>query len=150
MKAKPTMLILFLVFIFGCKTENQKGVIKVNETEAVALLDTLQLKLNHGKKWIVNLETQGGVVKMDAIIQKFKAENSKDYNGLGKKLSTQVGYIIKNCSMVGESHDQLHVVLVPMLDVISNLKEAKNITEGAVYLEKLEALINDFFLYFKI
>ncbi|WP_055442397.1 hypothetical protein [Lacinutrix himadriensis] len=149
MKVK-IVIILLLAFVFGCNTENKKGQTKTKETKEISLLDTLQLRLNHGNKWLANPETQGGVVKMNAMIEAFKTETNKDYNALGKKLAKQTSYIIKNCSMVGEPHDQLHVVLVPMLDEISNLKEAKNNTEGEASLAKLEGLIKDYFLYFKL
>ena len=150
MKTKYAIIVLFLVLTFGCKTENKKIETKVNETKEISLLDTLQLKLNRGKKWLANPETQGGVEKMNSIIQKFKSETNKDYNALGKKLSKQTSYIIKNCSMVGEPHIQLHVVLVPMLDEISNLKDAKNNTEGEAFLANLEGLIKDYFVHFKL
>jgi hypothetical protein len=149
MKVK-IVIILLLAFVFGCNTENKKGQTKTKETKEISLLDTLQLRLNHGNKWLVNPETQGGVVKMNAMIEGFKTDTNKDYNALGKKLAKQTSYIIKNCSMVGEPHDQLHVVLVPMLDEISNLKEAKNNTEGEAALTKLEGLIKDYFIYFKL
>ena len=150
MKQVYVIVILLLALVFGCNTENKKVESILNETEEISLLDTLQLKMNHGSKWLVNPETHGGVVKMNSIIEIFKTEANKDYNALGKKLAKQTSYIIKNCSMVGEPHDQLHVVLVPMLDEISNLKEAKNSTEAQVYLNRLETLIKDYFIYFKL
>lgn len=150
MKIYTTILLLLLVFTISCKSEAKKGDNNISETEEVALLDTLQLKMNRGKKWQVNPETEGGVQKMNTIIKTFKSENTRDYNALGKKLAKQTSYIIKNCNMVGEPHDQLHVVLVPMLDEISNLKDAKNNAEGEAALVKLETLIKDYFLYFKL
>ncbi|MBQ0788653.1 MAG: hypothetical protein KBT69_14240 [Oceanihabitans sp.] len=150
MKIYNTFIVLLLVSAISCKSEVKKGNKNISETEEVTLLDTLQLKMNRGKKWLVNPETQGGVEKMNAIIIAFKSENSKDYNALGKKLAKQTSYIIKNCNMVGEPHDQLHVVLVPMLDEISNLKDAKNKLEGEASLAKLEGLIKDYFVYFKL
>ena len=150
MKIYNTLILLLLVFTISCKSEAKKANKNISEIEEVALLDTLQLKMNRGKKWQVNPETEGGVQKMNAIIKIFKSENSADYNVLGKKLAKQTSYIIKNCNMVGEPHDQLHVVLVPMLDEISNLKDAKNSIEGEASLAKLEGLIKDYFLYFKL
>ena len=150
MKQVYIIAILFFALILGCKTENKKIETPLNETKEISLLDTLQLRMNHGSKWLVNPETHGGVVKMNSIIETFKTEANKDYNALGKKLSKQTSYIIKNCSMVGMPHDQLHVVLVPMLDEISNLKDAKNSTEAETYLKKLEVLIKDYFIYFEL
>ena len=63
---------------------------------------------------------------MDSIISVFKNDQNKNYQTLSKAFSEQTSYVIKNCSITGESHNQLHVVLVPMLDEISTLKESNN------------------------
>ena len=62
----------------------------------------------------------------NSIISNFKSNTTEDYFALGEALSEQTSTIIKKCSMKGEPHNQLHVVLVPMLDEISILKESKN------------------------
>ena len=51
--------------------------------------------------------------------------------------------------MKGEPHDQLHVVLVPMLDEISILKESKDIGEKNKAFQKLKLLIRSYFSHFK-
>jgi len=149
MKIKYLLLLMFALAIVACN-DSKKVKLNTSETKEISLLDTLQLKLNQGNKWLVNPETQGGVEKMNTIIKAFKADNNKDYNALGKKLAKQTSYIIKNCNMVGEPHDQLHVVLVPMLDEISTLKEAENNTEAEAALTRLEDLIKDYFVHFKL
>ncbi|MFD2541865.1 hypothetical protein ACFSSB_05985 [Lacinutrix gracilariae] len=149
MKIKYLLLLMFALAIVACN-DSKKVKLNTSETKEISLLDTLQLKLNQGNKWLVNPETQGGVEKMNTIIKAFKAGNNKDYNALGKKLAKQTSYIIKNCNMVGEPHDQLHVVLVPMLDEISTLKEAENNTEAEAVLTRLEDLIKDYFVHFKL
>ena len=42
---------------------------------------------------------------------------------LGEALSKETSYIIKSCDMKGEPHDQLHLVLVPILEEITDLKD---------------------------
>ncbi|MGB1308700.1 MAG: hypothetical protein ACPG6B_07305 [Oceanihabitans sp.] len=150
MKTKYLCISLLLLVIYACKTDTEKKITKASNTTEISLLDTLQLKLNKGKKWQVNPETQGGVEKMNTILKAFKKNTNKNYNALGKNLSSQTSYIIKNCNMVGEPHDQLHVVLVPMLEEISNLKESKNNKEAEKYVMQLEGLIKDYFNHFKL
>jgi hypothetical protein len=65
-------------------------------------------------------------------------------------LSKQTGYIIKNCTMTGEPHDQLHVVLVPMLDEISVLRETDSDLDAQKALKSLQNLIKTYYNYFKI
>ncbi|WP_152604843.1 hypothetical protein [Psychroserpens jangbogonensis] len=141
----------FLIFMIGCKSETKKVNSKQgSDVETISIVDTLSLKLNATEKWIANAETHEGITKMDSIISAFKTEDLSDYKTLGKTLSKQTGYIIKHCSMKGEPHDQLHVVLIPMLDEISVLREEKNIEKTQSALDNLELLIGAYFKFFKV
>ena len=150
MKPKLLITLLLVILISSCKKNSQKSVSNSVETEDISLLDTLTLKLNNGEKWVANNETQIGIVKMDSIIKKFKNDETNNYLGLGNDLSKQTGFIIKSCNMTGEAHDQLHVVLVPMLDEISILKESKNTEDSITALVELELLIKAYFSHFEI
>jgi hypothetical protein len=149
-KLRILIAIILVVSFSNCKRNDRKIITNILETKEISLLDTLTLKLNKGEKWIVNNETQVGVNKMDSIISAFKKEENKDYLKLGKDLSVQTGYIIRSCNMTGEAHDQLHVVLVPMLDEISTLKESENKKESKLALSELETLIAAYFNHFEI
>lgn len=145
------MTLLCFVCIMSCKNKEENVFSKSkSQNEAISVIDTLQLRLNDGNKWIANPETHEGVANMETIIKAFKKENKKDYQVLGDSLAKQTGYIIKNCSMKGEPHDQLHVVLVPMLDEISILREQKNTSESKTALNRLEHLISTYFIHFKV
>jgi len=148
---KVFVIVCLLIFIVGCKSETKR--VNPNQdsnVETISILDTLSLKLIANEKWIANVETHEGVTKMDSIISVFKTDNSSDYKTLGNNLSKQTGYIIKNCSMKGEPHDQLHVVLIPMLDEISILKEEQNDEKIQFALHNLEQLISAYFKHFKV
>jgi hypothetical protein len=138
-------LLLFTITIIGCKNSSNNpesnNSITIEESSPI-------LKLNNGKKWIANIETHDGVTKMDSIISNFKSNTTEDYFALGEALSEQTSTIIKKCSMKGEPHNQLHVVLVPMLDEISILKESKNKGASQKALQQLEGLIADYFKHF--
>ncbi|WP_347923066.1 hypothetical protein [Pontimicrobium sp. SW4] len=144
-----TQILTFIVFAFlfsSCKNGENK---RSNET--LTNIDLSELRLDNGNKWIVNLETHDGLKNMDAIIKNFKSKTSKEYIVLGETLSKETSVIIKKCSMKGEPHDQLHVVLVPMLDEISTLKETNvNIEAKQVSVEKLDYLIKKYFEHFSL
>ena len=150
MKRQILTLLIGTLFIISCKKEAQKSEANTTETQEVSLLDTLTLKLNSGEKWNVNNETHVGITKMDSLIKVFKSNKTCDYLALGESLSKQTSFVIKNCSMKGESHDQLHVVLVPMLDEISILRESENKKDLEQAFQKLESLIANYFKHFKI
>ena len=143
--------VCLLVFIMGCKPETKEvNVIKDSETEKISIIDTLSLKLNANQKWIANAETHEGVLKMDSIMSAFKTNKSTDYKTLGNSLSKQTSYIIKHCSMKGEPHDQLHVVLIPMLDEVSVLREETDEQKTTFAFHNLEQLISAYFKFFKV
>ncbi|OBX22574.1 MULTISPECIES: hypothetical protein [Bizionia] len=149
MKSILFILIVSSVLFTSCKNE-AKTTNNVETVQKISSADTLQLTFNKGDKWLVNAETHEGVKNMEAIINQFNSENSENYKELGDKLSKQTSYVIKNCTMTGEPHDQLHVVLVPMLDEISALRESNNLIMAKASLSNLEELIQAYFKHFNL
>lgn len=141
-----SLAILALILTLGCKNEPKTD----SEVGAVPHQEIVQLQMNHGEKWQANKETQEGIKSMDSLITTFKNQERKDYKSLGNQLSKKTSYVIKNCSMKGEAHDQLHVVLIPMLDKITIMKESEDASEAKQALKKLEDLIADYFKHFTL
>lgn len=118
------------------------------EIETKSILDALVL--NQGKPWLVNHETHVGITKMDSLITNFATSKDENYKHLGASLSKQTSFIIKNCSMTGTPHDQLHVVLVPILDDISIMRETDDdVTLKKAALLRLQIYIEKYFEHFK-
>ena len=144
MKTRLFVLIIFSLFFSTCKDEENK-----KNIETPINIDLSELKLDNDKKWIANLETHDGVKNMYTIIKKFQSRTDKDYIVLSDALSKETSVIIEKCSMKGEPHDQLHVVLVPMLDEISVLKETNSNSDSKkAALAKLEFLMKKYFEHF--
>ena len=150
MKTKFILLTVLAVFFLNCKNKTENEISNSSKDKEETVNESAKLILNNGQKWIANNETHIGIENMNSIIKAFKPDANKDYMALGESLSKQTSFVIKNCSMKGEPHDQLHVVLVPMLDEISILKDSKNIDDLEHALNKLETLINDYFAHFKV
>ncbi|HZW62217.1 MAG TPA: hypothetical protein VFF15_01090 [Flavobacteriaceae bacterium] len=149
MKTFRILLSLLVLTVTNCKNDTAQTNVEAQQTQNQSLLDTLQLRFNNGEKWIANIETHQGIKNMDSIIQEFKNLEAKNYKELGDKLSKQTSYIIQKCNMKGEPHDQLHVVLVPMLDEISALKDSESSNTAEEALTNLELLIKKYFTHFK-
>lgn len=149
MKYKFIVFFITSLIFFSCKNEVKKSTQSNTIIEEVNPLDTLPLRLNNGEKWIVNNATQIGVAKMDSILKSFNSNKDENYLGLGNNLSQQTSFIIKSCDMTGEAHDQLHVVLVPMLDEIYILKDSNIIDEQKRATNNLQLLINIYYDHFK-
>jgi hypothetical protein len=140
MKSKTIQTVLFLVAItvFGCKND------KHTTTESVAV--PKGLVLNNGEKWMANEETHIGMKRIDSILKNNTSSNGKV---LGDALSKETSYIIKSCDMTGEAHDQLHVVLVPILEEITEIKDVNETNKLENKVTYLKGLVNIYFQYFK-
>jgi len=53
-----------------------------------------------------------------------------------------------NCTMTGKSHDELHKWLLPYIDLVKGLSEAKDETEAARQLENIQISLNTYNQYF--
>ncbi|MEY8847935.1 hypothetical protein AB9K26_03930 [Psychroserpens sp. XS_ASV72] len=139
---KPIQILLLLVCIavLGCKQN------KNNITETLFELEGLAL--NNGEKWIVNEETHKGMMRIDSILK--ASTETTDVKTLGNALSKQTSYIIKNCDMKGDPHDQLHIVLVPILEEISELRDIGDSKAAAIRKKRLQFLVAKYFEFFKI
>ncbi len=146
------IFLLFLTFgFFACEspqTEAEKPAIvekKTVQPEEQAIIP--ELKKNGTEKWIVNEATHDGMLKMSNTITYFSSipVNSRNYPNLGEALDKKTQVIIEKCDMVGPDHDALHVILYPMLETITKLKESGNV-EDFKYMKKL---VETYFEYFK-
>ena len=103
-----------------------------------------KLHLNNGKKWIVNEATEVGMKNMQAIIIAFAQNKSTDFAKLGQELGQESQTLINKCDMTGPAHDQLHLVLHPMLTAISGIKKG-----NAKDVIKMSNLLADYFEHFE-
>lgn len=108
-----------------------------------------EIQLNDGAKWNANPETNEGVAKMQAVIKAVNPKDLKDYHAIADALNKEKNYIIKECSMKGPSHDNLHVWLLPLIEKIDNLKEAKTLDEAQQVYKSIQQNVNVYNTYFE-
>lgn len=137
---KTVIVVMMLLSCYSCKNDKSKTAISSE-------IKLEGLTLNNNEKWIANEETHIGMQRMDSIL---KNNPFKDGKTLGEALSKETSYIIKSCDMEGEAHDQLHVVLVPILEEITEIKDIKSTSEVEKKVTTLQNLIQTYFNYFKI
>tara|TARA_R110001592_G_scaffold113995_3_gene313458 strand:- start:203 stop:628 length:426 start_codon:yes stop_codon:yes gene_type:complete len=140
MTIKHVIITLLLALSFSCKNETVKP-------EIHSAIQLEGLSLNNNEKWVANEETHIGMKRIDSIL---KNNTSTSGKVLGDVLSKQTSYIIKSCDMEGEAHDQLHVVLVPILEEITDIKDVENTSELEKKVTNLQRLTATYFEYFKI
>ena len=167
---KKTLLSIALVaFIFsGCnnnkKAENAIENSAPQQVEAVSNEDhddhqlsgdgldnswTTEIEMNAGTKWAANPETNEGVLKMQNLLKTHPTNTLEDYYTLAAQLNTDKNYVVKNCTMKGASHDNLHVWLLPLMAKIEALSETKSLNEASKIKHSIEENINAYSDYFE-
>lgn len=110
---------------------------------------TKEIKLNDGAKWEANAATNEGVEKMQNTLNKEATSTIEDYHELAADLNVDKNYVIKNCTMKGASHDNLHVWLLPLITKIDALSETKSLDEASKIKQSLKENIDAYSDYFE-
>ncbi|MBD79599.1 MAG: hypothetical protein CL840_11835 [Crocinitomicaceae bacterium] len=121
------------------------------KTESTKQPDDL-LQFNDGQKWLANPETSEGMLMMQVIIKGFYEthEDNRNYAELTGELQYQCNYIIKNCTMKGEAHEQLHAVLHPILENVTAAQNAASYEDADASIKKIDELIAQYLRYFDV
>jgi len=105
-----------------------------------------ELKLNAGKKWETDAPLRTGMENIKKSVEekipeihngKFSQEQFAD---LSKKISSDLDSIFKNCKLTPEADEQLHVVLVQIIDGADKMKNAKSDERTTGAIKILQAL----------
>ena len=132
------------------KTEVAKE--QTSETNKDATED--KLILNDGAKWKSDESTFAGMKRLELTLYNFGENTSEptlaDYNNLGEMLANIDKDIISQCSMDGKDHDQLHVLLAPMLGNVDVIKNGEDSAQAKDNVDALAASIAQFFAHFEV
>jgi hypothetical protein len=104
-----------------------------------------KVQLDNGKKWKANPETITGINNMSRLVQNGitgKVEVAKLYDSLQVEFKA----IFDKCTMTGESHNQLHIYLLPLKGRLDKLKAGNS---GMEILEELQVHLLTFKNYFE-
>lgn len=107
------------------------------------------MSLNEGKKWEANKETTDGVANMLELLEETDASTTKAYQKNGELLKEHIDLVLNQCTMKGESHDQLHTFLVPLISKVDKLKSVDMDKKGAKIQRKIKEHLKAYDTYFK-
>lgn len=107
------------------------------------------IKLDDGSKWHANSETTKGVDKMMSLIESSNTKTVKDYQALASKLNEVKNFVVKECTMKGPSHDNLHVFLHPLIEKIDSLGKVSTVEEGSEVKAGIKENLKEYYNYFK-
>lgn len=108
-----------------------------------------EIQLDNGSKWRANSESTIGVNNMKKHIKDQSLKSVEDYHHLAALLNEEKNYVVKECTMEGASHDNLHVFLHPLIEKIDALGKVENKTEGAELVKSIEGNLDGYFDYFQ-
>lgn len=127
---KTFLIATTTIFMISCgsKTESKDEHSKSEEVKKLEEVkdDTHESEgihsLNNGSLWSANVETTTGINNMINLMSSFsKNESIDDYAKLKDNLEAEFNMILKECTMKGESHNQLHNFLVPMKEMFEGI-----------------------------
>lgn len=108
-----------------------------------------QIQLDRGSKWLANAETTLGVSKMRNAMIEFKGRSVSEYRALGDELNALKNTIVKECTMTGPSHDNLHIWLHPLIEKIEVLQNINSEASGAQMVQDIEQHLNGYYDFFE-
>ncbi|MCM4150359.1 hypothetical protein DHD05_02045 [Arenibacter sp. N53] len=107
-----------------------------------------EMAMNNGLKWQANLETTMGIAAMSKLMAETKTLYMEDYRNLGNALNEVKNSIVKECTMTGASHDNLHVFLHPLIQKIELLQKTDNTDTAAKIKESINGQLKSYYTYF--
>ena len=141
-----TIGFILVVFTLSCNNSTEHS--HHNEVIDHNHEHTNHVTLNNGDKWQANPETNEGISRMEAIIQdELSANEEINCKQVKEKLLVEYNYIIKECTMTGEAHDQLHNYLLPLSDYFKELDTVDQATCKNT-MDKIGNYIADYNNYF--
>jgi len=141
------------ILLFSCNNATKEQA-KV-KTEIVAQEPEHQhdenetIELNNGEKWKVDENMITHIRNMENDVSNFKGTTLTEYKTLSENLQKNVDLLTSNCTMKGKAHDELHKWLLPYIDIVKELSEAKNETEARNQFENLQTSFITFNQYFQ-
>ena len=109
------------------------------------------LSLDNGNKWLLDEPTRLHVGNMEKALQDPAGSSAdmKYYITLSDFLKENIGKLTADCSMTGQSHEELHKWLIPYIEKTKEFSAAKNPEEAAAALSNLQESMNEFHRYFE-
>jgi len=129
------------------KSNNQTEVAEHNEHHHDD--ESEAIELNNGEKWKVDANMLTHIRNMENDVISFANVEQKDYKSLSEKLQSNVDLLTSNCTMKGKAHDELHKWLLPYIDLVKELSEAKDETEAEKQFQSIQTSFTTFNQYFQ-
>jgi hypothetical protein len=103
---------------------------------------TAAVELDQGRRWKANPETTSGIAAMQTILAGYEDRigDASARKALSDDLETAFENILKQCTMTGPAHDQLHNYLMPMQPLFQKIGSGGQAEAGQAAAELQEYL----------
>jgi len=153
MKQITILITVLNLFLFGCGNTSNENPKEQTETaiheEHHHNEESEAIELNNGEKWKVDANMITHIRNMENDINSFANVEQKDFKSLAEKLQSNIDLLTSNCTMKGKAHDELHKWLLPYIDLVKELSEAKDETEASKQFENIQTSFTTFNQYFQ-
>lgn len=156
MKKLATFIFLAATLFTSCKktakqtdTNTTKTTVQEHVDDVLSTQWMKDIQLNNGSKWDANIETTQGVQKMQALLESENTSTINEYHELANKLNEVKNKVVKECTMKGASHDNLHIWLYPLIEKVTTLTKANTLTEASNLKQSIIENVNAYFTYFQ-
>ncbi len=153
MKKKIILIPAIALFLFSCGNASNEKSEDLSEIETHDEHhhddESEAIELNNGEKWTVDANMLTHIRNMENDVVSFAKVEQKDYKSLGEKLQSNIDLLTSNCTMKGKAHDELHKWLLPYIDLVKELSEAKDETEAEKQFQSIQTSFTTFNQYFQ-
>ncbi|HXJ98729.1 MAG TPA: hypothetical protein VNJ50_07770 [Gelidibacter sp.] len=108
-----------------------------------------EIEMDNGSKWQSDATTNEGAQKLQNTFNSLTTSTLQDYHKLAELLNEDKNYVVKNCTMQGPSHDNLHIWLHPLIEKIAALSKTETVEDASKIKHSIEENISGYYEYFK-
>jgi len=108
-----------------------------------------ELILDGSKKWEANIETTTGINNMLSIVsEEVEQGRVSYYAAMGERLNLELKTIFSSCTMKGEAHEQLHLFIMPLVDLCEQLEMVEKEDDALILQRDILKQLNLYNTYF--
>jgi len=156
MRKSVIIIVLIATVVTSCKNAEKQDENKITKEAVQEQVDDVlstqwmnDIQLNNRTKWEANIETTEGVENMQALLKTHTPSSIEDYHQLANELNDVKNKVVKECTMKGASHDNLHIWLYPLIEKISALSKTDDLNEASKIKQSISENIEVYSTYFQ-
>lgn len=151
MKSLTLIVLSITITLFSMSCNNQPNTVnqdKHAESES-EMSESSIITLNNGEKWPVNEEMKPFILEAETILNDYITNKSADYQTLAAQLLEKNSGLIRNCTMQGQAHDELHNWLFPHMELIEALGGTQNVEDAQALISQMKKSFETYHQYFQ-